>query len=345
MYNEDNVKAELDNIKAIKEENSASENVKNFYQKNEPYINACHAYYADYESKKEYYLKTMQYNDINNFKKELVGKIILVLTANPIEEGVLLHSLVDAGREKLAFYLLNDNVYHVCHLNEHTIIHVHASKTGEELTRRTINAASSIFEPDIIVLLGICYGVDFNNYSLGDVLIASGLKTYRLNFRDSDKTDETIFEAEEEDFRIPNSHLFSVVKQTFSYRQIYSSISERNGSKISVNWKTGTILSSNSLMSSKRVKQAVIQAFGAAKPKPIGGEMEGGGLLKTKIVEEQSLDRWLVIKGICDWGEKKNSLDENPKVSEHMKDAIQAMAMVHTWSIFYEMLMQECFLR
>lgn len=345
MYSEDNIKAKLETIKAVKKENSASENVKNFYKKNESYISACHSYYLEYKSKKEYYLNPMQFDDIDKFKKGLDGKTVLVLTANPIEEGILLHSLVDAGKEKLDFYLLNDNVYHVCRLNGHTIVHVHASKTGEEFTRRTINAASSIFKPDTIILLGICYGVDFNKYALGDVLISSGLRTYRLNFRDSDESDETIFEAEEEDFKSPNNHLISIVKQIFSYRQIYSSIPEMNGSKVSVNWETGTVLSSNSLMSSKRVKQAVVKAFGTAKPKPIGGEMEGGGLLKAKIVEEQNLDRWLVIKGICDWGEKKNSLDENPMVSEHMKDAIQAMAMVHTWSVFYEMLIQKCFVR
>lgn len=345
MYNEENIKAKLDNIKAVKKENIASKKFKSFYKENKPYIDECYAYYLEYKLKKENYLKPVQY-DMNKFMRGLgMEKTILVLTANSIEEGILLHGLVDVGKEKLDYYLLNDSVYHVCRLNGHNIVHMHASKTGEELTRKTINAASSIFTPDAIILLGICYGVDLDNYELGNVLISSGLKNYRLNFRDSDENDETIFEAEEEEFKCPNNHLISIVSHIFSYRQIYSSIQEKNRSKVTVQWKMGTILSSNSLMSSKKVKQAVINAFGTVRPRPIGGEMEGGGLLKTKIVEEQSLDRWLVVKGICDWGEKKNSLDKDPKVSEHMKDAIQAMAMVHTWSVFYEMLKQECFMR
>lgn len=345
MYSEDDFRAGLDNVKSQKKENSASENVKIFYRENEPYITSCYNYYLQYQSEKVNYVKDVQYEEIDAFKKELWGKIILVLTANPIEEGILLHSLVDTGKEKVSFYLLNDYAYHVCHLNEHTIVHMHASKTGEEFTRRSINAAGNIFEPDAIVLLGICYGIDFQNYKLGHVLISSGLKTYRLNFRDLDENDETIFEAEEEDYKSPSNHLVSTVSHIFSYRQVYSSIPETNGSKVSVAWKIGTVLSSNSLMSSKRVKEAVIKAFGIARPKPLGGEMEGGGLLKTKIVEEQDLDRWLVVKGICDWGEKKNLLDGDPKVSEHMKDAIQAMSMVHAWSVFYEMLTQGCFKR
>lgn len=342
MYSEDDFRAGLDRVKTQKNENSASENVKDFYKKNEPYITSCYSYYLQYKSNKSNYVKSAQY-EIERFKQELIGTVILVLTANPIEEGVLLHGLTDAAIKKMKFFLINDYAYHVCHLYEHTIVHMHTGKTGEEFTRKTINAAGSIFEPDVIVLLGICYGIDFQKHTLGEVFISSGLKTYRLNFRDSNKNDETIFEAEEETYKTPNNHLITTVRQIFSYRQVYSFIPEVNGSKVSITWDMGTVLSSNSLMSSKRVKEAVIKAFGTAKPKPLGGEMEGGGLLKTKVVEEQDLDRWLVVKGICDWGEKKNFLDDDPQVSERMKDAIQAMAMVHAWSIFYEMLAQECF--
>lgn len=346
MYSisEEKLKAALDNVKSRKSENSASENVKQFYHNHEPYINSCYNYYLQYERHKADYVESVQY-EIEEFKKELKGKIILVLTANSIEEGVLLHSLVKVGKQKLGFYFINDHAYHICHFKDNTIVHVHTDKTGENFTRRTINAAENIFKPDTIVLLGICYGFDFDKYELGNVLISSGLKTYRLNFRDSNEDEETVFDAQEEEYKTPNQHLFSMIKQIIRYRQIYSFIPENNGTLVSIRCEEGIVLSSNSLMSSKRVKEAVINAFGSAKPKPIGGEMEGGGLLTTKIVEEQRFERWLIVKGICDWGEKKNLLDKDPKISMHMKDSIQAMAMVHASSVFFEMLMQECFIR
>lgn len=339
VYNEEDLRAEFDKISCQKREKSASENVKAFYSNNETYINTCYNYFLQYDAKREEYINGIPCVEIDELKKELRGKIILVLTANPIEEGILLHSLADVGKEKLGLFWINNYAYQVCHLNEYTIVHVHARRTGEEFTRRAINAASSIFNPDTIILLGICYGIDFQNNKLGDVLISSVLRNYRLNFRDSDENEETIFEAEEEDSERPNKELISNIEGIFPYRIVYSFIPEINGSKVTVNWKSGTILSSNSLLSSKRVKEAVIKAFGAVKPKPIGGEMEGGGLLKAKIVEEQNLDCWLIVKGICDWGEKKNLLAENLRLSNHMKDAIQAMAMVHAWSVFYEMVM------
>lgn len=344
VNSEEKIKAGLERVKAQNSDSSASENVKKFYIEHEPYITSCHNYYLQYKSQKTKYIKNAVFEH-ERFQEELVDTVVLVLTANPIEEGILLHSLVEMSKEKLSFYVLDDYAYHICHIYGHTVVHMHAAKTGEEYTRRTINAANKFFQPNAIVLLGICYGIDFHKYSLGNVIISSGLKTYRLNFRDSEDSEETIFEAEEEDYRKPNNHLLMQVHQVFSYIQIFSAISEVDGSQVSVTWETGTMLSSNSLMSSKKVKEAVINALGTAKPKPLGGEMEGGGLLKTKVVEEQELDRWLIIKSICDWGEKKNLLADDPNISERMKDGIQSMAMVHSWSVFAEMLLQGCFKR
>lgn len=322
---------------------SADENVRKFYLENREYCEQCYSYYGQYSSKKEKYVNPVFYDKEEQFKKNLKGIIVLVITANPIEEGILLHGLSDVTNQKNEFYFIDNYAYQVSFCNDYTIVHVHAHRTGEEFTRRAINAATNLFMPDFIVLLGICYGLDYMKHKLGNVFISDSLKTYRLNFRDSEVDDETIFEAEEEYHQNPNNRLLNMIKAVLSYREVYSQIREKDGTQRSVRWDCGTILSSNSLMSSRRVKEAVKEALCGVKPKPLGGEMEGGGLLKTKVVEEQHFDNWLVIKSICDWGEKKNLLDPDPSVSELMKDSIQAVAMVHAWSTFYEMLNQKCF--
>ncbi len=145
MYSEDDFRTGLENKQFQKEGNSAIENVKAFYSKNEPYIKACYSYYLQYDSKKDNYINQVKYEEVDEFKKELNGRTILILTANPIEEGKLLHSLVDAGK-KLNFYLLN--------------------------------TVSNIFKPDAIMLLGICYGINFNDFDVGNVLISANLKTW-----------------------------------------------------------------------------------------------------------------------------------------------------------------------
>lgn len=343
VIKEQEYQAELEKQKEIKTHASAADNVKSFYTNNEEYIESCYEYFLQYDSNKTDYVNDVQYDDGDAFQTKLRGKIVLVLTANKYEEGILIHGLVDEAKQKLDFFIINGHGYHVCNINNYTIVHVHAERTGDEYTRRALNFATNIFTPNIIILLGICYGMDDSKNQLGDVFISNRLKTYRINFRDSEKDDNTDYEAEEEFNQSPNSGLMNIIRTVLSYRQMYSILKKTDGSIFSIKWENGIILSSNCLMSSKQVKQKVIQAFGYVKPKPLGGEMEGGGLLKSKIIEEQGFDKWFIMKSICDWGEKKNLLHDDPKISEQMKNKLQAMAMIHTWSVFKEMLWQNCF--
>lgn len=346
MCTNNEIKLGLQQEKGRKNELSASDNVKNFFEDNRLYIENCFDYYNEYEANKADYIVQDCESNVKKLQSMCMGKIILVITANPIEEGVLLHGLSDAATSKLGFFIIGNFPYHVCTIGEYTIVHTHAPRTGVEMTCRAINAATKHIEPTAIVLLGICYGLDFNKYQLGDVLIASTLKNFRLNFRDSDSSEETIFEAEVEDsFGVstkPRVELQSGVNVKLRYRNIFSIIRDERGSLRNIKWADGTMLSANCLMSSKKVKMAVLDAFGNVRPKPLGGEMEGGGLLNSEILEK-GFDNWIVMKSICDWGEKKNSLSSDPETSAKMKDAIQAMAMVHSWSVFYEMIKQRVF--
>lgn len=346
MCTNDEIKLGLQQEKGRKNEVSASENVNNFFSANQPYIEKCYEYYKNYDSNKANYIDQRCKSDVEKLQSMCRGKTILVITANPIEEGVLLHGLSDASTSKLGFFIIGNFPYHVCKIGEYTIVHTHAPRTGVEMTRRTINAATRHVEPTAIVLLGICYGLDFDKNQLGDVLISDTLKNFRLNFRDSDSSDETIFEAEAEDsFGVstePRVGLQNGVKANLQYRNIFSIIHNERDSLRDIKCDMGAILSANCLMSSKKVKMAVLRAFGNVKPKPLGGEMEGGGLLNSEILEN-GFNNWIVMKSICDWGEKKNLLSSDPETSEKMKDAIQAMAMVHSWSVFYEMIKQSVF--
>lgn len=346
MCTNNEIKLGLQQEKGRKNELSASDNVKNFFEDNRQYIENCYEYYNEYKVNKADYIEQDCERSVEKLQSMCMGKTILVITANPIEEGVLLHGLSDAAASKLKFFIIGNFPYHICKIGKYTIVHTHAPRTGAEMTRRTINAATKYIAPTAIVLLGICYGLDFENHQLGDVLIASTLKNFRLNFRDSDSSDETIFEAEVEDsFGVstePRVELQSVVTTNLRYRNIFSIIHDGRGSLRNIKCVGGAILSANCLMSSKKVKMAVLRAFGNVKPKPLGGEMEGGGLLNSEILEN-GFNNWIVMKSICDWGEKKNLLSSDPETSEKMKDAIQAMAMVHSWSGFYEMIKQSVF--
>ena len=91
-------------------------------------------------------------------------------------------------------------------------------------------------------------------------------------------------------------------------------------------------------MSRKKVKDAVMSALGVRRKKPLGGEMEACGVFKSNYFDDNNFDNWLVVKSICDWGEKKNLLSKDKDENEKIKDSIQAYAMMNTWAVFKTML-------
>ncbi|MCM1234636.1 MAG: hypothetical protein NC489_31425 [Ruminococcus flavefaciens] len=100
-----------------------------------------------------------------------------------------------------------------------------------------------------------------------------------------------------------------------------------------VKTKFGTLISINSLVSNKKFKKELLNAY-KIKPHPLGGEMEAKGLFKTNWFENQGKEKWLVIKSICDWGESKNLPGFEEQIKEKIKDSLQALAMSYTWVIF-----------
>jgi len=101
----------------------------------------------------------------------------------------------------------------------------------------------------------------------------------------------------------------------------------------------GKIVSANSLMSCKIVKDAIIGKLKKnvrGEKQLIGGEMEACGIFKSnyKTDDNSEFDRWIIIKSICDWGESKNSLVEDKNENSHIKDSLQAYAMMNSCKLF-----------
>lgn len=259
---------------------------------------------------------------------------ILAVTANPIERAVFLRWLSERNGKPLYTYRIKKLVCNICHIDENkTIIHVSTGKTGEEYTRKAINRACRVFNPDYICLVGICYGLNMAKYSIGSVFVSETLKTFRLNFRDELESDEVTFEAEDEYSEHPSDEFVQIIRDRIMYTQMYSILSQ-DKVPVSVNTKLGRFLSCNSLMSSRKVKHAVLEQYSNKGSEPLGGEMEGAGILKSYVVDEEKFKNWLIIKSVCDWGEKKNALDPDPAISEYIKDSLQAYAMTNTCGVF-----------
>lgn len=317
---------------------NAAENVVNFYQNNKEICDLAYTFYDDYKENINKYVKKPTMTSEKNFQSYLCRIKILVLTANPIECGVLLKWLSQKNTAPLDTYLVNSHSYNVFKVNEEQcIIHMNQYKTGEEYTRRAINNAAKLFKPNYICLIGICYGLNILKHSIGSVFISDSITTFRLNFRDQKDSDDVAFEAEEEYAQMPSNDMMQTIKSKLLYTSTYSILSNSGRPTIALN-HIGKFLSSNSLMSSCKVKKAILNAYGNTKPQPLGGEMEGAGILKSYIVEEEKTQKWVIIKSICDWGEKKNALSEDACISDKIKDSLQAFAMTNSCGVFEELL-------
>ena len=328
-----NYKKGLIKEKKKKNEKKAKENVLDFYKKNGSYCRGAYLYYKEYEKNQGKYVSVPLRIEKEEFSEYIGEKIVLVITANPIEEAIFLHAFFDKYEKKVSAYLIEEYVYHVICLDLITIVHVHAKKTGEEFTRKCINVATTVFSPEYIILLGICYGIDFDKYELGTVLVAESITGFRVNYRDTDKKDIK-FETETEFNEKSNEKIVSRLKIFFNYYQIVNNFFSSKLESVEIKVRFGRLICSNSLMSNKKVKNSIIESLTQGKDKPIGGEMEAIGIFKSNYYEQNNFKNWFVIKSICDWGEDKNVLDEDEKESEIIKDSIQAYAMINSWETF-----------
>lgn len=334
--------------KAESKSESALDNILHFYQDNKPICDKAYQYYTEYENNKAEYVSEPIRLSMGEFLKRLKSRKILVLTANPIERGVLIRWLSEKNSLPLETYMVGNYSYNVYNAackdttetEEVSIIHVNPGITGEEYTRRVINSTHKIFQPDCIVALGICYGFDKNRYSIGYVFLSESLTVFRINFRDAE--DETIrLEAETEFEKQPAHHLIQSIRERIMYIMARNFLSDER-QPLYAPMKLGRFLSINSLMSNKMAKQALVEQYGMIRPKPLAGEMEGPGILKSDIVQEHGFSNWLIVKSVCDWGEMKNNLDSDEHKSEQIKDSLQAFAMTNACSVFDKILADLC---
>lgn len=329
---------------------SAIDNILTFYKENEGICTKAYQYYKGYEENKAKYVKEPIRLTQEEFIKHLEGKKILVLTANPIERGVFLRWLAEKGGSPtpLETFLVGRYSYNVYkNVTSNTtrpkvfsIIHVNPGKTGEDPTRRAINQTCKVFQPDCIISLGICYGFNHNKFSIGYVFLSENLSVFRVNYRDENGGSLRL-ELETEFEKQPSYNLIQSINERIMYIMAQNFLSDAN-QPIYAQMKSGKFLSIDSLMSSKEIKMALLEQFGQIKPVPLGGEMEGQGILKSDVVQECDYSNWLVVKSICDWGEAKNSLDEDAEKSERIKDSLQAFSMANACSVFDKILVELC---
>lgn len=330
----------LDKQKIVQMGAVAAQQARKFYDENTPLCDEAYAYYSNYTENKNIYVDLPVFRGIDFLRKEYSAPAVLLLTSNEIEEGVLLHFLSERTGSPLPTYIVGSQEgrsYHIAKMEEDLFVHVHTESTGDNAMRRSINYAAQIFNISHILLLGICYGIDHDKQSMCSPIIANEVVGYHIDFRD-DETGETQFVPVVEFREKPAPTLIGSITNIFRGCAINGRLLAHNKEQ-PIRPTVGTVLSATCLMSSSLVKNSILTYIGNTKPQPSGGEMEGCGIFKTRIFEENGFKNWLIIKSICDWGAGKNSLcPDDQKLGDEIKNSLQALAMINTCEVFRQLL-------
>ena len=146
----------------------------------------------------------------------------------------------------------------------------------------TVYSALMEMHPDAVIMPGIAFGCKEKEHNMGDILVARQIVPYELQKRTNKGNRQVILRGDRSSSDEALLGIARTVSQTWS----------------SVKVHFGTVLSGEKLVNNRKFRNELIECV----PEAIGGEMEGAGVWAAC---QRARVRWLLCKGICDWGYNK----------------------------------------
>ena len=345
----------------FKKNNPVAENLRTFYQENKDWLFD----YAPFA--KVFNPELIERVSLSELNSKLRESSILILSANSVEQNIITRKLyADANKnnavaERLQeIYIEGEQcIYQFAKIDKIGIVHIHPGSVGSfprDGSAKAVRNALNRFRPKLVVSLGVAFGIEPREQKMGDVIISSRIIPYDVYNKD---TDDIISLRASDVFCSHKAFIawdvllrnesFSLDSKNYDRRSIIDR-------EIEFAWQYGAVLSGGSVLSNERKKKALFKAASAFEKENdiIGGEMEGSGVYYE--CEKPNIP-CIVIKGICDWGEEKNSwnaiLDEkkaadgdntekgnsySPISNDDIKDCIQAYCAENAYEALFRLL-------
>lgn len=293
-------------------------------------------------------------------QERLESSPILLITANQIEANMMVRFLSHESRinkhNSSEFSTITDNgcKFHFGSIGNNRVVHVQPKDMSSFTKYGSFAALESIlkrYKPKLVISIGVAFGNDATRQNLGDVLVSKQLFPYDSSNKYSERSIKLNGSPYETNPQLLCGWLDLLEYEEFPKEVIESDewdnvidpdLADGHNEKSSdlesktFNWYCGTVLSGGSVVDEVEQKVKILEA---AERKGIedvvGGEMEGSGVYFACDKEKIPC---IVIKGICDWGIKKNSWDEvlkdveNPPENRIVKDCVQALAFTNAFS-------------
>jgi nucleoside phosphorylase len=171
-------------------------------------------------------------------------------------------------------------------INGHRVVHVVARMGSSQSggSRDTTRKAIEDLDPQLVLAVGIAWGAkEDQGQSIGDVLLS-----HQVQMGSPAKLTDgnvTLRGARPEMSATPIKLIESTARLQFPDLKVH----------------TGVVLSRDDLFDTLDLRNK----FRDSLPEAVGGEMEGQGIYEA-ICDLNANVQWLIVKGICDWGYKKN---------------------------------------
>jgi len=239
-----------------------------------------------------------------NFKevyKHCQSDLILLVTATDIEtEQTHLKMEPVNGFDCIAKVFEGDLTYYFGMLGNYSVAHVQTTSMGSMArgsSIMTVTSALKLLKTNIVVMVGIAFGVDKVKQNVGDVLISESVIPYNSKRVGKEGNVQRGIEA-------PSSKIllnrFKNIGTTWEY------IID-DGSKARL--IPTRLLSGEELVDNVEYRNELI----AKNPDSKGGEMEGAGVYAAC----DGTAEWIIVKGICDFadGEKGKGKKEKQTIA------------------------------
>jgi len=225
-----------------------------------------------------------------------MNKRFLFITANSNETEALLRDQDFFDFEVRRSSIASDNAfYNVGKFGAYDVVHFELVSQGSINPSAAILAISDAIKawhPDAVILVGIAFGKDNEDMPeprqhIGDVLISTMVADY-LSGKIKDNKHEP------DGLKPPSGpQLVSTFKH---YCTSWEHVIKGRQAKVEM----GLILSGDIVVDDEDFKKVLFSYH----PRAIGGEMEGRGAYSA--CARESIEEWIIVKAICDWGMSKS---------------------------------------
>ncbi len=188
-------------------------------------------------------------------------------------------------------YILG-KTYYLGQFGHYPVAYIHVDEQGvtNPASMPLVSQLVHDLSPVAVIMVGIAFGVNEQKQKIGDVLVSDKILPY-----DSQKVLGNKTEYKE----VPKEVGFQLLNAFREYREWIYCLPNSEQSMVHI----GSVLTGSRLINNYNYRLQLINDFGVYKP--IGGEMEAQGVYS--MCKVHGVTEWLIVKGICDWGYKKDT--------------------------------------